>query len=391
MDPVRNPYAPGAGSPPPELAGRSDILNQAKIALQRIAQGRATKSLIIVGLRGVGKTVLLTEIERIGENEGYLTYSTEAHEQKTLPALLVPGLRRILFKLSSIEASKQAARRGLGILKAFVGSLKVKIGELEIGVEPEKGSADSGDLETDLPDLIVAIGKAAKAAGRPIAIIIDELQYLSAKELSAFIMAIHKINQLQLPLIFVGAGLPQILGIAGDSKSYAERLFSFPSVGALEKEDAISAIVVPATEEGVKFEKGAVEEIIKQTKGYPYFLQQWAYEAWNHAEQSPITLTLVKSVSAEVLQELDQSFFKVRLDRCTPTEKKYMRALAELGPGPHKSSDVADVLKVKPASTSPTRSSLIKKGMVYSPIYGDTEFTVPLFDEFMKRAMPQLL
>ena len=210
----------------------------------------------------------------------------------------------------------------------------------------------------------------------------------------AFLEFLHQmlfpLLQLRLPLILIGAGLPQILGIAGNSKSYAERLFTFPKIGALNPSDARAAIVNPALEEGVEFEHDAVNEIISKTEGYPYFIQQWAYESWNYAEESPIKLTAIKNISESALYELDQSFFKVRLDRCTPSEKKYMRALAELGQGVHRSSDIADILGVKPASISPTRSSLIKKGMIYSPSYGATEFTVPLFDQYMKRAMPNI-
>lgn len=391
MDAVRNPFAPGAGTPPPELAGRSGLLSRAEITLRRIAIGKPTKSMIIVGLRGVGKTVLLSEIEKLARAEDYFTLFVEAHEHKSLPELIVPGLRRILIKLSRLEQSKELARQALGILKGFVGSLKVKLAGVEIGVATERGTADSGDIESDLPELISAIGKAATAAGRPIVLIIDELQYLKGKEFSALIMAIHKVNQRQYPFMLIGAGLPQILGIAGNSKSYAERLFDFPQVGALNTKDARQAIVIPIEQEGESIRKNAVDAIIGSTKGYPYFLQQWAYEAWNHAEKSPITQQDVIDVSDEVLQELDQSFFKVRLDRCTPTERKYMRALAELGTGPHKSSGVAGLLEVKLASVSPIRSSLIKKGMIYSPTHGDTEFTVPLFDEYMKRVIPELI
>lgn len=391
MDPVRNPFAPGAGTPPPELAGRSALLERVTISLRRIAIGKPTKSMIIVGLRGVGKTVLLSEIEDIAQDEDYFTLNVEAHEDKSLPELIIPGLRRILIKLSMLEQSKELAKRGLGILKGFTASLKVKLPGIEIGVKAERGTADSGDIESDLPELIVAIGKAAKAAERPIAILIDELQYLKEKEFSALIMAIHRVNQKVYPFTLIGAGLPQILGIAGNSKSYAERLFDFPFVGALNTEDARQAIVLPVEEEEEKIDTDAVNEIINLTKGYPYFLQQWAYETWNYAESSPITRRDVLDVSDIVLQELDQSFFKVRLDRCTRTEQKYMRALAELGPGAQKSSDIAALLGVKPTSVSPTRSNLIKKGMIYSPIHGDTEFTVPLFDAYMKRAIPEFI
>ncbi|GLS29298.1 ATPase [Mesorhizobium albiziae] len=390
MDPVRNPYAPGAGSPPPELAGRSELIEQATVALRRIAIGKAAQSLVLVGLRGVGKTVLLNKIRSIAEQERYATILIEAHEGKTLPALLVPGLRSILYELSLLENAKEKARKGLRVLKSFLSGLSVKVSDIEVGlsVDPEVGVADSGDLEVDLPALVEVVADAAKSAGRPVAILMDELQYLSEKEFSSLIMAIHRINQASLPLILIGAGLPQILGLAGNSKSYTERLFRFPQIGALESPDAIAAIVNPARSEGVVFEQDAIESILAQTERYPYFLQQWAYEAWNAAPTEVISLEIVEAATQMAIKELDQSFFKVRFDRCTPSERKYMRALAELGGGTHRSGDIAEKLNVKTTSVAPVRNGLILKGMIYSPAHGDTAFTVPLFDQYMRRAMP---
>ncbi len=275
-------------------------------------------------------------------------------------------------------------------MKGFLNSIRVSLGDLDIGmtIEPETGTADSGDLESDLPELFAAVGETALASNMPVAIFIDEMQYLSEKEFSSLIMAIHRINQNTLPIILIGAGLPQILALAGDSKSYAERLFTYPRIGALSEEDAKAAIVNPAESEGVQIEDGALRQILSVTKRYPYFLQQWAYEAWNIATDDVIRSTDVEKAHKGALATLDESFFKVRFERCTPSEKKYMRALAELGSGPFRSGDIADLLGVKTTSVAPTRAKLLKKGMIYSPAHGDTEFTVPLFDEYMKRAMP---
>jgi hypothetical protein len=313
----------------------------------------------------------------------------EAHEGKSLPELLVPPLRAMLLQLSVVENAKEKARRGLRALKGFLSGLSVTIGEIDVGlsIDPEAGLADSGSLESDLPDLIVTIAEAAKDAGRPLALFLDELQYLSSEEFSALIRAVHRINQKQLPFIVVGAGLPQILGLAGNSKSYSERLFKFPEIGALAKADAISALKNPAKDEGVDFADDAIERIIELTESYPYFLQQWAYEAWNIAADDRIDATILEATTERALKELDRSFFKVRFDRCTPSEKRYMRALADLGGGKHRSGDVAERLGVKVTSIAPTRSSLIKKGMIYSPSHGDTTFTVPLFDQYMRRTM----
>ncbi len=390
MDPVRNPYAPGAGSPPPELAGRQDILQTAKDALLRVANRKSEKSIVLVGLRGVGKTVLLNQINDMADDEGFHSIFIEAHEGKSLPELLVPGLRTALFKLSKVENAKVKAKHALRVLKSFAGAVKLKYRDFELGIDPETGTADSGDLEADLPQLMVAVAEAAHAAKTPVALLVDELQYLSTMEFSALIMAVHRINQKNWPLIVIAAGLPQILGLAGNSKSYAERLFRFPSVGALEKADAVIAITHPATTEGVAFTPDAVAEILDATQCYPYFLQQWAYEAWNVSTSENITLASVKTATIAAIEELDQSFFKVRFDRCSPSEKRYMRALAQLGSGTQRSGEIAGLLGVKSTSVAPTRSALIKKGMIYSPSHGDTAFTVPLFDAYMMRAMPQL-
>lgn len=390
MDPVRNPYAPGAGSPPPELAGRAELLNQATIALRRVAIGRSAQSLVLVGLRGVGKTVLLNKIKSTADQEGFAAILVEAHEGKTLPELLVPGLRAVLYELSLVESAKEKARKGLRVLKGFLNGLTFKVNDIELGlsIDPELGVADSGDLEADLPALIEVVAEAAASAGKPVVILMDELQYLSEKEFSSLIMAIHRINQRSLPLILIGAGLPQILGLAGNSKSYTERLFRFPHIGALDEADAVAAIVNPARVEGVEFEGDAIASILSFTERYPYFLQQWAYEAWNASPDEIITLETITSATELAIKELDQSFFKVRFDRCTPSERKYMRALAELGSGTHRSGDIAEKLGVKTTSVAPVRSGLILKGMIYSPAHGDTAFTVPLFDQYMRRAMP---
>lgn len=389
MDPVRNPYAPGAGTPPPELAGRKDVISAGEIALQRVAQGRPNQSLILVGLRGVGKTVLLNRLHASAEQYRYRSAIVEAHEGKTLAELIVPPLRAILLQLSLVDSAKEQARRGLRALKGFLAGLHITIGEIDVGlsVDAEAGLADSGDIESDLPDLIVTVAEAAKAGGRPVAILLDELQYLSPEEFSALIMSIHRINQRQLPFLLIGAGLPQILGLAGNSKSYAERLFRFPQIGALSFEEAVAAIQNPAKSEGAAFTDEAIETIISLTESYPYFLQQWAYEAWNLSPTDVIDSAVIELASEKAIAELDKSFFKVRFDRCNPSEKRYMRALAELGGGTHRSSDISEKLGVKVTSVAPTRSALIKKGMIYSPAHGDTAFTVPLFDRYMRRTM----
>ena len=390
MDPIKNPFAPGAGSPPPELAGRTEVLSRARVAIARIGQGRPAKSLILVGLRGVGKTVLLVRIKELAEDDGFKAAIIEAHEGKSLPGLLVPTLRQILFSLDTIASARDKAKRGLRVLLSFVRSAKLTIGDYDIGlsIDPERGTADSGDLEADLGQLLIAVGEAARAAGKAIAICIDELQYLSEAEFSALIMAIHKITQNQLPIVVIGAGLPQIIGLAGESKSYAERLFDYPMVGALSGSDARAAIERPMEELGVRFTDQAIVEILRRTERYPYFLQQWGHEAWNIAEDSPIHIDDINRATSAAILSLDEGFFRVRFDRCTPSEKRYLRALAELGPGSQRSGEIAEQLGVKSTTVGPIRSKLITKGMIYSPEHGVTAFTVPLFDEYMHRVMP---
>lgn len=390
MNPLQNPFSPGAGSPPPELAGRSEILDKAMMALARIKRGRSEKSLLLIGLRGVGKTVLLHKISELAEEQGYKALMIEANENKELPELLIPYLRQLLFSIDKGEMVNAKVKRALRVLKSFGMKIKPN-GEIEIGldIDPEKGVADSGDLEADLAQLFIVLGEAAKDRGTAIAIIIDEMQYLQEEELSSLIMAVHKVSQKSLPLILIGAGLPQLRGKAGNAKSYAERLFDYPEVGPLADEDARLALQEPVQAEGASFSKEALEEILHITKKYPYFIQEWGYQSWNNASVSPIMLDVVKDATEKSIARLDQNFFRVRFDRLTPKEKEYLRAMADLGPDAHRSGDIANKLGMEVQRVAPLRNNLIRKGMVYSPAHGDTEFTVPLFGDFMKRIMPK--
>jgi len=392
MDKIRNPFSPGAGSPPPELAGRDSILELGSVLFDRVKQKRAEKSVLMTGLRGVGKTVLLNEMERMALQAGYQTIFIEARENKPLALLLVPQLRRLLYELDRIAGTGEKVHKGLAILKSFIGSVKVSHGGYDIGldIDPEKGTADSGDLEVDLSSLFIAVGEAAEERNSAVALLIDEIQYLSSSELNALIMAMHKMQQRQLPLVLVGAGLPILPGLVGDAKSYAERLFNFPDISPLQETDADKALQDPVMQADVKFDTAALHEIFRLTKGYPYFLQEWGYQAWNHAVTSPITLITVQETSSDVITRLDNNFFRVRFDRLTDREKKFLRAMAEMGQGPYRTADIAHILHVGISALRTVRSELIKKGMIYSPSHGVMAFTVPLFDEFMRRATPCL-
>jgi hypothetical protein len=390
MDPRRNPYAPGAGVPPPELAGRDDLIERAAIALDRIRAGRSARGLILHGLRGVGKTVLLNRIRLDAEARGIASVKIEAPEERSLPALLTSALRATLLRLNRGEAARKNVARAMRTLASFAKALKLKYQDIEVGIDwdVEKGAADSGDLDTDLSDLFAALGSAAAERETAVVLFIDEIQYIPPEQLASLIMALHGISQSQLPLTMIAAGLPQVLGQAGRAKSYAERLFEFVEIDRLDEAAARAALAIPAAKEGVYYEGSAVAEILRQTHGYPYFLQEWGKHSWNVAAASPIRGEDSKRATAEALAELDSSFFRVRFDRLTPAEKRYMRAMAGLGPGPHRSGDVADALSRKVTTIAPIRNGLIAKGMLYSPAHGDTAFTVPLFDGFMKRIMP---
>ena len=390
MDPIKNPYAPGAGTPPPELAGRDELRETIRIALARVRGGRPTKSVLMVGLRGVGKTVLLSRMREDAEHSDIHTMQVEAPENRSLPSILAPQFRQALIRLSRNAQAKDLATRALRGLAGFAKALKLKYQDFEVGLDfdPEPGLADNGDLEHDLQALLEATGAAAKSAKTALAIFVDELQYVEEDQLAALITALHRTSQRSLPVVLVGAGLPQLPGRMGRAKSYAERLFDFPVVGALSAEAAIIAIAKPANDQGVEVNKDALQRIIRETHRYPYFLQEWGKHAWDAAKESPITLRDVEAASLAATAALDESFFRVRFDRLTPLERKYLRAMAELGPGPHRSGDIADQLDREVTSLGPTRSQLIAKGMIWSPSHGDTAFTVPLFNEFMKRIMP---
>jgi hypothetical protein len=388
VDPTRNPFAPGAGARPPELAGRESIIEAANVAMQRIRSGRQEKSQMLLGLRGVGKTVLLNRLAQLAEDMGSIVVPLEAPEGQRLAAFLAPALKSVLLRLSRVAQARELAQRGLGALRGFASAFKVSIGEIELSISPEP-IADSGNLEIDLPELMGSVGRAAQAANTSVVILLDEVQYLSEEDLRGLIVAMHRIAQRGWPVILFGAGLPQVAALAGEAKSYAERLFDYPEVGPLPPAAARSALLDPIVEEGESISEDALNRILSITEGYPYFLQEWGKHSWNTAGRSPITADDVEMASSLATVALDRSFFRVRFDRLTPREQDYLRAMAALGPGPHRSGDIADALGIKVQQAGPLRNGLIKKGMIWSPAHGQTAFTVPMFDAFMIRAIPE--
>jgi hypothetical protein len=370
--------------------GRDILREDIAVAIARLRAGRFAKSTLMVGLRGVGKTVLLERMRADAEAQGILTVRAETPEKRSLPAMLAPQLRSALLRLSRVESAKDLASKGLSALAGFAQRLKVKYADIELSLdaEPTPGESDSGDLEVDLSSLLERLGEAARAADTAVILFLDELQYVEEEQFAALIAALHRCAQRQLPIGVVGAGLPQLRAVAGNAKSYAERMFDFPLVGPLKEDEAKEAVRKPAQEEGVDYEDDAMEELQAQTQGYPYFLQEWGKHSWDVAVRSPITRADVIAASITAVAALDASFFLVRFDRVTPAERRYLRAMAELGPGPHRSGDIAAVLEKKVSALAPLRERIIAKGMIWSPSHGDTAFTVPLFDEFMKRIMP---
>ena len=389
MDPFENPFTPGAGTPPPEMAGRHEAFDKALIALGRQRRGHPAQGVILIGLRGVGKTVLLNEIKFSAEEDGIGVVAMEAGEGR-LPELVAEQLRHVLLRLSRREQARDLAQRAMRALSGFAGAWKVKVQDVEVqfDISPEPGLADYGVLDIDLLDLLTTAGEAARSADTCIALLIDELQYLDRKEMSSLIGVLHRATQRRLPVTLIGAGLPQVRADLGQAKSYAERMFEIVQIGALSPEEAGDAVAKPAAAQGVEVEAGALDEIVRRTGGYPYFVQQWAKHAWDAAEPPRITAADVETASEPAISALDEAFFRIRLDRVAAGEREYLRAMAELGSEPSRSKDVAAVLGRTVSQVAARRSRLIKKGMIWSPSYGTTAFTVPMFDDFMKRMMP---
>ena len=390
MSPLDNPFAPGAGTPPPELAGRDALLESVRIAAERTRRLLAARSVLLLGLRGVGKTVLLDRVHDEAQRAGLATVMIEATDRSALPALLAAELHGMLLRLSRQQRVRDVASRALRVLAGFVSALKVKYGDVELGIEApvEPGVADSGDLELDLVALFEALGAAASASGTALIVIVDEMQYVPETELAALSAALHRAAQRRLPILLAAAGLPQLRAQVAEAKTYAERLFEFREVGPLDAKASAEAIAKPIRAHDADIAPDALQTIVDETQGYPYFLQEWGKHAWDVAESSPIDAGDVARASTEVAASLDGGFFRARFDRLTPAQKRYLRAMAELGPGPHRSGEIAGVLGRKVTSLGPTRAQLIAKGMVWSATRGDTAFTVPSFDRFMRRIVP---
>lgn len=384
MDQFENPYRPGAGIKPGLLAGRSEELGKAEALLRSVQGGAPQRPLMLYGLRGVGKTVLLNEMERTAERLGFQSEYLEMSEKDDFRRVIAKSARKVLLKIDRMENLKSRCLNALGVLKGF--SLAVPGGpELKIEVDAISGVADTGDLDTDLVELFVSLGEAAQEANNLICFFIDEVQYLSEKAVGGLIAASHRITQKSLPVVFICAGLPQIAALTGDAKSYAERLFEFVPIGPLRQGADQEALCGPARERGVELSDPATSTLLTESRGYPYFIQEFGKHAWNLAASSPITDEDAINASISATEALDVSFFKTRMERATTAERNFMMGMAALGSGPYATSDVATRIGKKVSSVGPVRAQLIRKGFVYSPEHGQVEFTVPLFDEYMRR------
>lgn len=393
MDPIRNPYTPNAGARPPAIVGRDDQLDSFNLLLARLEKGRTEQSMIITGLRGVGKTVLLGAFREKALESGWVTVELKAskHDDTRFSEELFYKFKAALFELSPRKRWGTRIKRAASILSSF-GFTVDPSGNLSMSmnIDALEGRGDTQILALDLTEVLVALGEAAQEADRGLVLLVDEIQFLSSHQLEALISAIHKTVQRSLPITMVGAGLPQIAELAGDAKSYAERLFKFLDIGTLSERDSKLALEQPANEEDAEFTATALQTAISTTEGYPYFLQEIGSSIWKVADGSPITPDDVKTAIEQYQEKLDSSFFRVRLDRATPLQAAYLRAMAGLGPGPQSAADVAAVMDRSSQSLGPIRAQLIEMGLLFTPKFGFAQFTVPHFDQFMLRAHPQL-
>jgi hypothetical protein len=387
VDPRTNPFTPNAGAPPPALVGRDAELESFEILLERLRRGYPEQSMLVTGLRGVGKTVLLGAFESRALNAGWITVSAEITKNEEFGARMGGLVRRALFQAAPKATWGEKLRRAAGVLRSF--SLTVSTdGSVTAGIDVDaiEGLADTGNLGDDLTDLLLALGEAAQDADTGVAFLVDEVQFLQAREFEALIAALHRTVQRQLPITFVGAGLPQLPRLAGEAKSYAERLFKFPRLGRLSDAEAEAALTHPAAELGVAFEPGAIDAIVEYTEGYPYFVQEYGKFVWDMApEGEPISERVAREAQRAVEAKLDESFFRVRAERTTDLELRYLRAAAELGAGPHTAGSVAAVLGRTSEQLGPTRARLIDKGLIYTTGHGRGDFTVPQFDRYLRR------
>jgi hypothetical protein len=390
---LTNPYTPNAGAEPQAVVGRDDQLGLFDLLLARLSRGRTEQSMIITGLRGVGKTVLLGQFRSKALRGDWVVVELEVskNDEATFRRDVASKLRAALFELSPKAKWSDRFMHAAGVLRSFTVSVDAaRTLTAGLDVDAAEGFADHANLALDLTDVFIALGEAAQERSRGVVLLFDEVQFLTKPQLEAVIEALHKMVQRKLPVTLVGAGLPQIAELAGDAKSYAERLFKFPSIGNFEIEDAKAALARPAADEDATYTDEALDRAVEVTGGYPYFLQELGYAVWTVAEDSTINLDDIEIAIPGYEAKLDESFFRVRLDRATELQRAYLRAMAQLGPQPQKAADVAEIMGRTSQNLAPTRAELINMGLLYTPEHGYAAFTVPHFDQFLVRAIPKL-
>ena len=384
MDPINNPYTPNAGSRPQALAGRDQELEQFRVLVGRLKRGATEQSMVIRGLRGVGKTVLLNAFEDRAESEGFLTYYHEMTPDSSLVGEITRDAQSAMARLKLNARATKAMREAL----AHLGTIKV-VGPEGIELSVDLRAADEGTIARDLSELLLQLGRVAAEKSTGVVFLLDEVQFVKEVEYRSVITALHRATQKNVPITLAAAGLPQIPRLTGEARSYAERLFSFPVISSLSANDATAALVEPARQQHVEYEPEAIDLALAWTGGYPFYIQQLGKHAWNFANASPITTADLEAAMPAAQQALDSSIYEVRIQRATDQERRYMRAMAELGSGPYKSGDVAARLGRKTSEVSVVRQRLLEKGLVYATEdYGYVDFTVPRFGEFMVRYMP---
>jgi AAA ATPase domain len=387
MDPLANPYSMGAGNPPPALTGRESQKDQFRALLGRLRRGRSEQSMIVFGLRGVGKTVLLLEFESIADTEEWTAPDPiEIRSDTDFRAELADAAYQALLRLDRRKELGDRLKSFTAILRGFKVAASAD-GKAEFSFDPDAVGASTGNLERDLTQLLVELGDAAKDHDTGVVFLIDEMQFLRREEMEAVAAAMHRMSQLKLPVALVGTGLPQLPGLMVEAKSYAERLFSYPEIGRLSEPAAREALVDPASEEGVEYDAAALDRVIEMSGCYPAFIQAYGKEVWNMAPTSPITIADVAAAEPLVIAKLDDEFFHVRFEKATPAERRYMGAMADIGDGPYRTGEVVKRLGSS-SGTSVHRDSLIKKGLIFSPDFGLVDFTVPHFAPFMRRRYP---
>lgn len=390
MDRLHNPFTPGAGALPPELAGRAHVIEDGQVLAGRALLGRYEKSLLLIGLRGVGKTVLLKHLADEAGKSGVIPIQVEVRGSKGDIEELLLRLKDALYLLDFSTKVKRGVKYAFSVLRNFVRAFAVNVGDVGLSVEMAQGVASTGNMELDLSEVLKACARAAKESGRAIGLYIDELQGLDIEAMRGIIVALHHAAQESLPIYLVGSGLPSIRSLVGKSKTYAERMFNYSEIGALSAADAEAAVANPMNDNGVRIEAAAVAEIFRITRGYPYFLQEYGYQLWQAADVPQITRETVLGLANVVEARLDDNFFDVRFDRVSNAERAFLRVMADLeSEGVVPMAEISKKMGRTAAALSPVRAALIKKGMLYSPQHGEIAFTVPLFGDYMKRAMPE--